>query len=77
MADITVSVASGAGKNFPDGVRLADALAELVSGKKRKTILAATVNGHLVDLATPPILLHIGNKARKYADTVDCKGGAE
>ena len=46
MADITVSVASGAGKNFPDGVRLADALAELVSGKKRKTILAATVNGH-------------------------------
>ena len=53
MADITVSVASGAGKNFPDGVRLADALAELVSGKKRKTILAATVNGHLVDLATP------------------------
>ena len=23
------------------------------------------------------VLPHIGNKARKYADTVDCKGGAE
>ncbi|MDO5673465.1 MAG: threonine--tRNA ligase [bacterium] len=51
MADITVSIADGASKNFPAGVRIADALAELVSGKKRKATVAVRVEDRLLDLA--------------------------
>ena len=53
MANITVSVADGASKTFPKGVRIADALAELVSGKKRKATVAVKVEDRLLDLAAP------------------------
>ena len=51
MANITVSIANGASKSFPTGVRIIDALAELVSGKKRKATLAVKAGEHLLDLA--------------------------
>ena len=51
MADITVSIADGASKTFPEGVRIADVLTELVSGKKRKATLAVRVGERLLDLA--------------------------
>lgn len=53
MANITVSIADGASKSFPQGIRIADALGELVSGKKRKATLAVKVGERLLDLATP------------------------
>ncbi len=53
MADITVSIADGASKTFPEGVRIADVLTELVSGKKRKATLAVRVGERLLDLAAP------------------------
>ncbi len=53
MANITVSIADGASKTFPDGVRVADALGELVSGKKRKATLAVKAGDRLLDLAAP------------------------
>ncbi|NLZ16726.1 MAG: threonine--tRNA ligase [Desulfobulbaceae bacterium] len=53
MANITVSIADGASKSFPQGTRVSDALGELVSGKKRKATLAVKVGERLLDLATP------------------------
>ncbi len=53
MAEITLSVSGGESKTFPEGVTVAAALAELVSGKKRKATLAARVDGRLADLSTP------------------------
>jgi len=52
MAEIQVSVQDGESKAFPQGVTVAEALKELVSGKQRKQSVAVRSNGQLLDLST-------------------------
>nr|WP_320009673.1 threonine--tRNA ligase [uncultured Desulfobulbus sp.] len=52
MAEIQVSVQDGESKAFPQGVTVAEALKELVSGKQRKQSVAVRSNGRLLDLST-------------------------
>ncbi len=53
MAEIQVSVQGGESKIFSQGMTVAAALKELVSGKQRKQTVAVKVDGRLVDLSTP------------------------
>ncbi|MGE4559085.1 MAG: threonine--tRNA ligase [Desulfobulbus sp.] len=53
MADIQVSVQDGESKAFPQGVTVAEALKELVSGKQRKQTVAVRAKERLLDLSTP------------------------
>ncbi|MDJ0622212.1 MAG: threonine--tRNA ligase [Desulfocapsaceae bacterium] len=53
MSEITVSLPSGEETRLPSASPLKDALGNLVSNKQRKQIVAAFVNGTVVDLNTP------------------------
>lgn len=53
MSEITVSLPSGEETRIPSASPLKDALGNLVSNKQRKQIVAAFVNGTVVDLSTP------------------------
>ncbi len=51
MADITVSIAGGASRDFAAGVRVADVLRELLSGKQYRSTLAVRAGERLLDLS--------------------------
>ncbi len=53
MTHISVSLQDGNTVSMPAGVTALEALAELVSGKKRKRTVAVTINGEPADLSTP------------------------
>lgn len=53
MSEITVSLPSGEETHIPEAATLKEALGNLVSNKQRKQIVAAFVDGTIVDLNTP------------------------
>ncbi|MFZ5774414.1 MAG: threonine--tRNA ligase [Thermodesulfobacteriota bacterium] len=53
MAEITLTLPSGEKKTVASGVTIGEALKELVSNKERKLVIAARLDGRLVDLSTP------------------------